>query len=257
MAFGLLKNRTDRRRKLPDMDCRDRFLDVEGERLPVRVVEHPKSKRITLRLLPGGIGPKVTLPAYVSDHELDDFLARNRNWVAARRARLPQVVKPGEGAKIDFLGVGHRIVLTGKLRGVVERSNQAGEAVFLVPGDPDFIERRLRDYLKKEARQLLTSAVGRHAAALDVQPGQIRITDTTSRWGSCSSTRTLSFSWRIVMAPPEVLDYLAAHEVAHLREMNHSDRFWDLVRQICPDMDIHKTWLRRNGAKLHAVSLAS
>jgi predicted metal-dependent hydrolase len=257
MAFGLLKNLSAKKRAQTDPDIRDRFLDVDGERLPVRVVEHPKSKRITLRLLPGGEGLKVTLPAYVGDHELDDFLARNRNWVAARRARLPQSVRLGEGASVSYLGVEHRIVLTGRLRGLVERSDQDGEPVLIVPGDPKFIERRLHDFLKKEARHHLSQAVDRYAGVLGVRPKQIRITDTTSRWGSCSSTKTLSFSWRIIMAPPEVLDYLAAHEVAHLREMNHSDRFWDLVRQICPEMDTHKSWLRRHGSTLHAISLAS
>jgi len=92
------------------------------------------------------------------------------------------------------------------------------------------------------------------AEALNVRPKIVRITDTTSRWGSCSTTRTLSFSWRIIMAPPVVLRYLAAHEVAHLREMNHSPDFWNLVREICPDMDKHKAWLRTNGNRLHAIS---
>ena len=255
MAFGLLKTGFSNRRDKSDPNSRDRFLDIDGEKLPVKVVEHPKSKRITLRLLPGGVGLKVTLPAYVGDHELDNFLARNRNWVAARRSRLPETVRPGEGQMLSYLGIEHRIMLSERLRGLVEVSRIGEEPVIIVPGDPKFVSRRLLDFLKKQARSELENAVARHSIALNVRAKQIRITDTTSRWGSCSTTRTLSFSWRIIMAPPEVLDYLAAHEVAHLREINHSDRFWNLVRDICPEMDIHKTWLRRHGAKLHAVSL--
>jgi predicted metal-dependent hydrolase len=156
---------------------------------------------------------------------------------------------------LSYLGIEHRIMLSERLRGLVEVSRIGEEPVIIVPGDPKFVSRRLLDFLKKQARSELENAVARHSIALNVRAKQIRITDTTSRWGSCSTTRTLSFSWRIIMAPPEVLDYLAAHEVAHLREMNHSDRFWNLVRDICPEMDIHKTWLRRHGAKLHAVSL--
>lgn len=236
-------------------DSRDRWLEVDGEHLPVRVVEHPRSRRITLRLLPGGEGLKVTLPAHVGDHELDGFLARNRNWVASRRARLPQTHNPAKSGSIAFLGVEHRIVPSERIRGVVEVGEIDGQPALIVPGGEKFAGRRLLDFLKRQARTRLDEAVMRHAAALGVRPRQIRITDTTSRWGSCSSSRTLSFSWRIIMAPPEVLDYLAAHEVAHLREMNHSERFWNHVRNICPDMDIHKTWLRRHGAKLHAVRL--
>ena len=256
MAFGLLKSLSASKASRNVNRNRDRYLDVDGEALHVRVVEHPKSKRITLRLLPSGDGLKVTMPAHVGDGELNDFLDRNRNWVATRKARLPSKIELGEGATIPYLGIDHRIVHLDRLRGVVEAKEVAGEPTLLVPGDPKFIERKLVDFLKKQARSLLNEAVSLHAASLDVRPKQIRITDSTSRWGSCSTTRTLSFSWRIVMAPPEVLDYLAAHEVAHLREMNHSDRFWNHVRDICPDMEIHKTWLRRNGSKLHAVSLS-
>lgn len=252
MALGLFKSLTG------DFDkgkSRDRFLEVDGETMPVKVVEHPKSKRITLRLMPSGDGLKITMPAHVSDRELDQFLNRNKNWVATRRARLPKKVEIGEGAIIPYLGLEHRIVHLDRLRGVVEPKLIGDELSLLVPGDPKFIQRKLVDFLKKQARSTLNEIVAVHAATLNVRPKQIRITDSTSRWGSCSSTRTLSFSWRIIMAPPEVLDYLAAHEVAHLREMNHSDRFWNIVRDICPDMEIHKAWLRKNGSSLHAVSL--
>lgn len=253
MAFGLLKTFA---RKSAQSVSRDRFLTVDGEEMAVRVIEHPKSRRITLRLLPGGGGLKITMPAHVSDRELDGFLERNRNWVAARKARLPQKIELGEGETILYRGESHRIVHLDRIRGVVEAKVISGDACLLVPGDPKFIQRKLLDFLKKQAREELNIAVARHSATLGVRPKLIRITNSTSRWGSCSSTRTLSFSWRIIMAPPEVLDYLAAHEVAHLREMNHSDRFWNHVRNICPAMEIHKAWLRRNGAKLHAVSLA-
>lgn len=252
MAFGLLKTFS---RQSASSVSRDRFLHVDGEDMPVKVVEHPKSKRITLRLMPGGGGLKITMPAHVSDRELDGFLQRNINWVATRKARLPQKVELEEGHSIPYIGVQHRIVHLDRMRGVVEAREIAGEPSLLVPGDPKFIQRKLLDFLKKQARENLNISVSKHAASLNVRPKQIRITDSTSRWGSCSSTRTLSFSWRIIMAPETVLDYLAAHEVAHLREMNHSDRFWNHVQDICPDMETQKAWLRRHGASLHAVSL--
>lgn len=252
MALGLFKSLSGNQNR---SISRDRTLVVDGEPIPVKVVEHPKSKRITLRLMPAGDGLKITMPAHVSDRELDGFLDRNKNWVAAKKARLPKIVELGEGAIIPYLGKAHRIVHLDRLRGIVEARQIGEELSLLVPGDPKFIQRKLVDFLKKQARAELNLAVTKHASTLNVRPKQIRITDSTSRWGSCSSTRTLSFSWRIIMAPPAVLDYLAAHEVAHLREMNHSDRFWNLVREICPDMEVQKSWLRKNGASLHAVTL--
>ncbi|MCB1386828.1 MAG: M48 family metallopeptidase [Nitratireductor sp.] len=242
-----------RRKKSPEN--RDRHLEVDGERLSVRVQLHPTSKRITLRLMPGGDGLKITMPAHVSDQELDAFLARNRQWVSVRRARLPKPMAPDAGQTILYRGVEHRIERLDRLRGLVEVREIDGEPVLVVPGGEGQLGRKLRDFFKRRARSELDAAVARHCQALGVRARQIRITDTTSRWGSCSTTRTLSFSWRIILAPPEVLDYLAAHEVAHLREMNHSPRFWSLVRSICPGMETHKAWLKRNGNRLHAVTL--
>lgn len=234
---------------------RDFSVDLDDQRLPVRVVENARAKRMTLRIEPGGTGLKVTIPPHVCDDEVENFVTRNRNWAAVRLARLPAETRLVEGSVVPFRGRDHRIVASGKLRGTVEHRDIDGELVLRVPGDADAIGRKLLSWLKQEARRELDQIVTRHSATLGVRPKRIRITDTTSRWGSCSSTRTLSFSWRIIMAPPEVLDYLAAHEVAHLVEMNHSQAFWTLTRKLCPQADIHKSWLRQHGARLHAVSV--
>lgn len=249
----LLSNRSARR--LAVRADRDTAFDVEGEVLPVQVKENPRSGRITLRLAPGGKGLKITMPPHVSDRQLHEFLERNRGWIAARRARLPEPTRLRDGSHILYRGREHRIVHLDRLRGVVETREIAGESCLLVPGEPDRLQRRLVEHMKRQARRELDLAVTRHAAILGVRARQIRITDTTSRWGSCSANRTLSFTWRIIMAPPEVLDYLAAHEVAHLREMNHSARFWNLVRDLCPEMERHKAWLKSHGQLLHAVEL--
>lgn len=227
-----------------------------GALLPVAVIENARSTRLTLRIVPGGQSLRLTVPPHVSETQIDDFLDRNRNWVSARIARLPAPLETENGALVPFLGIDHRIVHVNRLRGLVEPATENAMPVLRVPGAPEAKTRRLLGFFKQEARSRLDEAVACHASALGVRPKSIRIADTTSRWGSCSTTRTLSFSWRIVMAPAEVLDYLAAHEVAHLREMNHSPAFWDLVRELCPQMEAHKTWLRRNGNRLHAVKLA-
>jgi predicted metal-dependent hydrolase len=115
------------------------------------------------------------------------------------------------------------------------------------------LPRRVLDFLKKQAREDLSNAIDFHAERLGVKPKSISIRDSKTRWGSCSSNGTLSFSWRIILAPSDILDYLAAHEVAHLREMNHSPRFWKLVEDTCPHTKQSRAWLKAHGAILHAL----
>jgi len=234
---------------------RDFSIEIDGQVLPVKVNENERAKRITLRIMPDGEGLKVTTPSHVGDDEIASFVERNRNWAATRISRMPSRVEMAEGAIIPYKGVDHRIMLSGKMRGLVKADEIDDQPVLIVPGDTSSTGRKLLTFLKSEARKELNRVVAIHASKIGIRPKQIRITDTTSRWGSCSTTRTLSFSWRIIMAPPEVLNYLAAHEVAHLQEMNHSNRFWNLTRELCPDTDIQKTWLRSHGSKLHAVKV--
>lgn len=234
---------------------RDFSIEIDGRSLPVKVSENERAKRITLRIMPDGEGLKVTTPGHVGDDEIEAFVERNRNWAAARISRMPDKVEMTEGALVPFKGIDHRVVLSGKLRGVVKADIVEDIPVLIVPGETNSTSRKLLAFLKSEARKELNRVVAIHSDKIGIRPKQLRITDTTSRWGSCSTTRTLSFSWRIIMAPPEVLNYLAAHEVAHLKEMNHSNRFWTLTRELCPDTDTQKTWLKAHGNKLHAVKV--
>ena len=239
-------SQTQKRRK-------DREIEADGRLLPVRVTEIPVARRMTLRIVPGGRELQLTIPHHVANSEVDAFLARNRNWVAARISRLPPATAIAQDAVIPFRGQPHRIVCTGSVRGVIETGRLRGERVLAVPGDPEYVGRRTVDFLRRTARREIDEAVDRHAGKLGVRPKSIRITDSRSRWGSCSETRTLSFSWRIIMAPPVALDYLTAHEVAHLKEMNHSAAFWRLVARLCPDMEAQKAWLRANTERLHSI----
>lgn len=111
--------------------------------------------------------------------------------------------------------------------------------------------------LKAHARNRLTAASDRYAAALGRPYSRLTLRDTRSRWGSCSSTGGLNYSWRLILAPPVVLDYVAAHEVAHLEEMNHSLRYWAVVRRLCPGFEAPRLWLRENGQDLHRYRFAA
>ena len=232
------------------------LLEIDGQPVDVRVVENPRTTRLTLRLVPAAKTQeslKVTVPPGTPESEVDEFLNRNRSWASARLSRLPEVTRIADGVTISLRGEPHRIMHSGRGRGVVSIGMEEDGKVIRVFGDPKFTPRKVGDFLKRQAKQDLTKAVKVYSDALGVKPKSITLRDTTSRWGSCSSSGALNFSWRIILAPPEVLNYLAAHEVAHLREMNHSDRFWNHVRDICPDMESHKSWLRTHGSKLHAV----
>jgi len=129
--------------------------------------------------------------------------------------------------------------------------DERGVRVQFSGGRVEHAGRRLKDWLAQQARADLDERVSWHARKLGVRPRRIGLRDQTSRWGSCSSSGLLSFSWRLIFAPPLVLDYVAAHEVAHLVEMNHGARFWKLVAECVPSLDEAKQWLRHEGTDLH------
>jgi hypothetical protein len=125
-----------------------------------------------------------------------------------------------------------------------------------VSGGQQHGPRRLLDWLRSQARVDLTERTLHHAVNLGCRAKRVTVRDQSTRWGSCSSTGTISYSWRLIFAPGEVLDYVAAHEVAHLKEMNHGPRFWRLVRETMPDMQRARAWLKQNGAELHRFGAA-
>lgn len=208
------------------------------------------AKRVTLRVS-GATGDIVlTLPERTSIATARKFAEAHGGWIAARVSRLPDRTPFIAGAIVPFRGVPHRIVRRAILHAAA-MTNQDGEPEIVVSGGEAHTPRRVREFLNREARQDLEEAVARYTECLGVKAGKITLRDTTSRWGSCSSRGGLSFSWRLVMAPPFVLDYLAAHEVGHLVEMNHSHRFWRIVHGLCPRTEDAEKWLKKNGAGLH------
>lgn len=217
----------------------------------VTVRRNARARRYTLRLDRRGDGAVVTIPRRGTLAEAKAFVARHAQWIAERLSARPDI--PELPDVVPIRGVIHRVISTGSPRGRIQLvASDAGPAIE-VPGDAPHVRRRLADHLKKEARADLAAAVAHHAAALGVRPTAIRLKDTTSRWGSASARGVLAFSWRLVMAPPFVLDYVAAHEVAHLKEMNHSDRFWAICERLCPATEAAKDWLKKNGAGLHRL----
>jgi len=152
---------------------------------------------------------------------------------------------------IPLRGEPCRLTMAGT--GRVARLGTRPDLHLSAPGDPDTFQSRIIRYLRRAAVSDLGDAVDRHCARLGVDARRITVKDTRSRWGSCTADGRLSFSWRLILAPPDVLDYVAAHECAHLLEMNHSPAFWAHVARCRPDWKRQRGWLRANGRALHAI----
>lgn len=220
---------------------------------PVEVRRHPGARRLTLRVSRTRRAVIVTLPVQCDLDEAGSFIYRNIDWVRERLDSLPSPVPFKDGVFIPLRGEAHRVVLAGKSkeRGAVVRKERGDYPELHVSGDAEHLPRRLRDWLGAEATRDLDQRVTWHAHRLGLTPKRIAVRDQSSRWGSCSTTGVLSFSWRLILAPPAILDYVAAHEVAHLKEMNHGPRFWALVEKTMPGMEEAKRWLQIYGMDLH------
>jgi predicted metal-dependent hydrolase len=188
------------------------------------------------------------------------LLMDHADWVTERLAALPGAVAFEAGAVVPLHGVDHLIrhvtrTAQARLAGGVRRSSlvwvERGE--IRVAGDGEFLARRVAEFLRAEARRRMSALVAQKAAMAAVQPRRITVKDTRSRWGSCAANSNLAFSWRLVMAPRFVQDYVAAHEVAHLRHMNHGPRFWALVDELTPHTEAAMVWLRTQGPALLRV----
>ncbi|MEN3794439.1 SprT family zinc-dependent metalloprotease [Fulvimarina sp. MAC3] len=245
MALKLrsLYRRPEASTPLPD------FVEAGGRQVPLTVRENARAKRLILRIAPDG-GAVVTVPPKTRRKTLSDFITRHQGWIAERAGGAAAPVLVTDGGSIPLRGETVKLVYRGGRR-VSRFDTQSGELT--VGGMPEHFGRRVKDFLRKEAKADLMAAVSTHAASVGLSPKMVTLKDTVSRWGSCTSDRRLSFSWRIVMAPPHVLDYLAAHEVAHFKEMNHSAAFWAVCRELCPRMDEGRDWLKTNGASLHRI----
>jgi predicted metal-dependent hydrolase len=219
---------------------------------PVRLRRHRQARRYTLRIDAASREVVLTLPPRGTVREARDFAQKQGAWIAARLKRLPQAAPFAHGSEVPLRGDPHRIVHRRGMRGTAwTATDDDGNRLLCVAGEVPHINRRIGDYLRKAAARDLNAAARRYADELGVTIRRISIRDQSSRWGSCSNAGVLSFSWRLILAPPYVLDYLAAHEVAHLIELNHSARFWRLVERIYPDYERAKVWLEVHGTDLH------
>ncbi len=216
---------------------------------PVAIRVNARARRLLLKIDATERRIELVLPRGIAVEHGIRFLEAQRGWVAARLATLPQAIPFFEGATVPVFGVPHRIC---RVADAAAPPVAIADGQIRVRGAPEHIPRRVRDHLAHLAGRELSARARRYADRIGRRVTRVTVRDTKSRWGSCSSTGALSFSWRLVLAPEAVLDYVVAHEVAHLAEMNHGPRFWKLVRSLIPDYPAHRAWLKRHRSELFA-----
>ena len=242
-----LAARRKRRRQL----ARRELLRIDGKPVAVTVRLNPRARRMIVKVHPSTGEVSVVTPSRHGLNHALDFARSERDWIAKRLEHVPPQVALGFGARIPFRGELHVIRKGEKGRAPVWIERDGEERIIRVCGETEHVPRRVLDFLKREARKQLDARVVHYSGLLEIKPRRITVRDTASRWGSCSTGRSLSFSWRLILAPGFVLDYVVAHEVAHLREMNHGARFWRLVGEMIADVDKPQLWLNQHGSALH------
>lgn len=224
-------------------------ITIDGHHVQVHVRKNPRAKQIILRPAKQYPNFDLVVPGFYSVRKALSFVEEKRDWMANRLQEMPVKVSLGAGSVIAINGQLCEIVHVGG-RGV---TRYTGTQLF-VHGFEDHVSRRVQDWMRHYAKQMITDRAHEYARMLGVEFTKIFVADTRSKWGSCHEDGSLRFSWRLLLAPEGILDYVVAHEVAHLVEMNHSRKFWNLVGSLYPDYKIACKWLQTHGYTLYAYN---
>jgi predicted metal-dependent hydrolase len=207
-----------------------------GKKAPFKLREVKGARRIILRVTHEGV--VVTKPYWVSRRQVEAFLDEQHVWIRNEVEKWGQKLKETLCDRVLYHGREHTI------RRASGGPVRLADGVFWAPGDsPEERLAHVMEWMQRRARAAIRSAASEWAPVLGVRPKRVAIRDQVSRWGSCSSEASLSFNWRLVMAPPRVLEYIVIHELAHIRHHDHSRRFWSFVAKFCPDYAKHEQWL--------------
>ena len=235
----------------PPFPMRQEVLRIGGRPVPVTVRTNPRATRLIVRVHPTTGEVAVVAPSTRALERALDFARSEMDWIAGRLAAIPQPVLLKPGDVVPFQGRDHAIRHVPSGRGGVWLEASPRKAYIVAAGRREHVPRRVKDWLRISARRELSDRVRTYAALLGIAPRRVVLRDPSTRWGSCSTTGALSFSWRLILAPPYVLNYVTAHEVAHLVHMNHGARFWSLVEYLVGDTTRPREWLRNEGTTLH------
>jgi predicted metal-dependent hydrolase len=230
-----------------DVEIGSDTIVIGGRVLPLEIRRHSRARRVSVRVDTARHCIVLTLPRGLSEAKGRAFLMEKSVWLRNNLARVPAPVPFVPGAEVPYLGAAHEIRHRPDARGGVWRAEDA----FHVTGAIEHLPRRLTDFLKAEAKRECNARARTKAAVIEKPIARVSVRETRSRWGSASSRGNLNFAWRLILAPEFVLDYVVAHEVAHLVEMNHSRRFWELTAELTADAAGARKWLRVHGPGLY------
>lgn len=224
-----------------------RTVVLNGQLIQILIRRNSQARRIIIRIDTTSGMVVLVLPPRESVANGLKFLQKHPRWLKHRLSSLPKRIPFTNGAIIPFQGSPH--LISHEPNG--PKRMQLAYGMIKAGGNLNKLSQRLTIWLRAEARMTITLLANKKTAEINCRPFVISIRDQKSRWGSCSSSGHLSFNWRLIMAPPQILDYVVAHESAHLIHMNHSVTFWELVAQMTNDVHGSKNWLKQHGENLH------
>ncbi len=225
-------------------------LSLSDRVVPLKFVRHDRARRYVLRLSPEGV-VRVTVPRRASLQGARQFAESQREWIErqlARRAALPALDPRWSGGTVIWYR-GEKVGLLVELAGDLARIRFADQVLNAPAVSPD-VRQAVESHLHRLAVVSLPPRVFELAASAELRVRRVHVRNQRTRWGSCSQNGTISLNWRLIQTPDEVRDYVVWHELMHLREMNHSPRFWRAVAGVCPGFEAGRSWLRQHGASL-------
>lgn len=225
-------------------------IDLAGLERHIKLRRDSRARRMALRLDPAQRCVHFVLPRFASTSKAQAFIDDHRQWVMDRINELPEYIALEAGAVLPILGREVRVVVE---KDPTRKSThiELQDYTLLVQTNLDEYEPRIKRFLKSLAREYLTDILKEKTAQLEKKPKKIQIRDTKTRWGSCSADGNISLSWRLIFAPPDAMDYVVAHEAAHLIHMDHSKNFWAQCEALCVGYKAGKKWMKSEGYTLH------
>jgi predicted metal-dependent hydrolase len=222
-------------------------LKINEHIVPINISSNKKAKRYILKADHVSRQIKLTTPTRYCDSQIEEFITAKQNWIWQQYKALNEKITFQNGLTIPILGKEYKITYLAN----GEKPIELVDNMLLVSGRESLLPTKIKHFLQQHIKSEIITLVNAKSKATGENYSKITLKEMKSRWGSCNSKRTLCFCWRIVFAPQEVLDYLVAHEVAHLTHMNHSPQFWQLVAQLNNDCMKNRNWLKKNGSQLY------
>lgn len=224
---------------------------IDGKQLGVSFRRNPRAKRATLRVDAVKERLLVTLPQRAPEGNAWELIKQAEAWIIKQLEKGIKPVPFAPDAHIPVFGIPHRIHFQ-EFESLGIEQHQQSKTVVVQGYSPQVLPTLITDWLWQQIQDYTATKIDAYAQNIGKTVDEVNIKDLNSRWGSCSSRNRISLSWRLVFAPYKVIDYVCAHEVAHLREMNHSKRFWEIVADLCPEYKDLRAWLRQNSTRLHS-----